>query len=51
VRSSTVCLLGNVAMRAKLRLDWDEANWTVQQDAAKPYLQMKYRSPWKLEVG
>jgi predicted dehydrogenase len=50
VRSSTVCLLGNVAMRSKLRLDWDEANWTVQQDAAKPYLQMKYRSPWKLEV-
>jgi predicted dehydrogenase len=50
VRSSTACLLGNVAMRSKLRLDWDEANWTVEQDAAKPYLQMRYRSPWKLEV-
>jgi predicted dehydrogenase len=50
VRSSTACLLGNVAMRSKLRLDWDEANWTVAQDAAKPFLKMKYRSPWKLEV-
>jgi len=49
-RSSTVCLLANLAMRYKLRLDWDEANWTVQQDAVKPYLKTHYRSPWKLEV-
>ena len=50
VRSSAACILANVAMRSKLRLDWDEANWTVQQDAAKPYLKANYRAPWKLEV-
>jgi len=50
VRSSAVCQLANIAMRTKLRLDWDEKNWTVAQSAAKPYLKAKYRSPWKLEV-
>ncbi len=50
VRSSAVCQLANIAMRSKLRLDWDEKNWTVAQAAAKPYLKAKYRSPWKLEV-
>jgi len=50
VRSSAVCLLANLSMRFKTRLDWDEQNWTVQQEAAKPYLQARYRSPWKLEV-
>jgi hypothetical protein len=37
-------------MRAKTRLDWDERNWTVAQDAAKQMLKEKYRAPWKLEV-
>jgi predicted dehydrogenase len=50
VRSSAVCLLANLAMRQKLRLDWDEKNWTVAQDAVKPFLNAHYRAPWKLEV-
>jgi len=50
VRSSTVCILGNLAMRFKSRLDWDEQNWTVAQDAVKPHLKSHYRAPWKLEV-
>lgn len=50
VRSSTVCILANLSMRFKTRLDWDEKNWTVKQDAVKPYLKAKYRAPWKLEV-
>ncbi|HUK15530.1 MAG TPA: Gfo/Idh/MocA family oxidoreductase [Bryobacteraceae bacterium] len=50
VRSSTVCQLANLSMRFKHRLDWDEQNWTVQQDAVKPYLNARYRAPWKLEV-
>jgi len=49
-RSSTACLLANLSMRYKQRLDWDEANWTVAQDEVKPYLKARYRSPWKLEV-
>ena len=50
VRSSSACILANVAMRSKLRLDWDESSWTVAQQAARPMLQAKYRAPWKLEV-
>lgn len=50
VRSSAICILANVAMRSKLRLDWDEKNWTVAQDAAKHFLKARYRSPWKLTV-
>jgi hypothetical protein len=50
VRSSTACLLGNLSMRHKTWLDWDEANWTVKQDQVKPFLKAKYRAPWVLEV-
>ncbi|MCX6623951.1 MAG: Gfo/Idh/MocA family oxidoreductase [Acidobacteria bacterium] len=50
VRSSAVCILANLSMRHKLRLDWDEKNWTVLQDQIKPFLKARYRSPWKLEV-
>jgi len=50
VRSSTACILGNLSMRFKTWLDWDEQNWTVRQDAVKPYLKARYREPWKLEV-
>jgi predicted dehydrogenase len=50
VRSSSVCLLANLSMRFKQRIDWDEKNWTVQQQPMKPYLKLHYRAPWKLEV-
>jgi len=50
VRSSTVCLLANLSMRFQHRLDWDERNWTVAQEAVKPHLQARYREPWKLDV-
>jgi len=50
VRSSAVCVLGNVAMRAKTRLDFDEKTFTVRQSAALPFTRINYRAPWKLEV-
>ena len=50
VRSSTACILGNLSLRFKSRLDWDEKNWTVQQAEVRPHLKAKYRKPWKLEV-
>ncbi len=50
VRSSTACILANLSMRYKTRLDWDEKKWTVAQDHVKPALKARYRSPWKLEV-
>jgi predicted dehydrogenase len=50
VRSSTVCILANLAMRFGARLDWQEAEWGVKQESMRPALQAQYRSPWKLEV-
>ena len=50
VRSTTACLLGNVSLRSKLRLDWDDRAKTVDQREAAPYLHREYRAPWKLEV-
>ena len=51
VRSTTTCLLANIALRHGLTLDWDDKAFTVKQNEAKAYLKAKYRSPWKLEVG
>ncbi len=50
VRSSAVCILANLAMRSKTRLDWDENTWTVAQEAVKPMLKPNYRAPWELAV-
>jgi predicted dehydrogenase len=50
VRTTTTCLLSNIALRRGMTLDWDEKAFTVRQPEAKQYLKLKYRSPWKLEV-
>ena len=47
VRSSVSCILANVAMRSKMRVNWDEKNWTVLEKEAKPLLKANYRKPWK----
>jgi predicted dehydrogenase len=49
-RSTTTCLLGNVAYRSRLRLDWDAQKWTTQQQEARKFLTREYRKPWKLVV-
>src|SRR5262245_18980326 len=49
-RSSTTCLLGNLAYRSRLRVDWDDQNRTVLQPELEKQLRYEYRSPWKLEV-
>ena len=50
VRSSAVCVLGNVSMRAHTRLDFDEKTFTVGQPEARQFTRINYREPWKLEV-
>ncbi len=50
VRSSITSILGNLSLRAKVRLDWDEKRNTVEQDAVRPLLEREYRSPWKLQA-
>ncbi|MBI1790678.1 MAG: Gfo/Idh/MocA family oxidoreductase [Acidobacteria bacterium] len=49
-RSTTTALLGNVALRSRLRIDWDPKTETTAQTAARPLLRREYRKPWKLEV-
>jgi predicted dehydrogenase len=50
VRSSIACILGNVSLRARTRLDWDAPNHTVTQTEARPMLERSYRDPWKLSI-
>lgn len=49
-RSTVTALLGNVALRSKLRVDYDPKNWTSPQKEARALMAYKYRAPWKLEV-
>jgi predicted dehydrogenase len=52
-RSTSACLLGNVALRSKERLEWDVASQrlTKGSPAAQKLLSREYRAPWKLEVS
>lgn len=49
-RSTTTCLLGNLALRSGMRLDWDANKWTTVQPEARKWLVREYRKPWKLVV-
>jgi predicted dehydrogenase len=49
-RSSTTCLLGNVALRSRMRLDWDSKRWTTAQAEARKYLSREDRKPWRITV-
>ncbi|MGD1101653.1 MAG: Gfo/Idh/MocA family oxidoreductase [Terriglobia bacterium] len=51
-RSSSCCLLGNVALRTKEHLEWDVANQKLLKGsaAAQKLLGREYRAPWKLAV-
>lgn len=50
VRSTASCLLANVSMRAKVRCDLDPVTLKVKQAEARPFTEIRYRAPWKLEV-
>jgi predicted dehydrogenase len=51
-RSTSTCLLGNVALRSKERLEWDVASQRLIKGgpAAQKLLSREYRAPWKLVV-
>ena len=49
-RSSAACFLGNLSLRARTRLDWDEQNQTVKQADARALLGREYRKPWVLSA-
>lgn len=51
-RTSSACLLGNVALRSKERIEWDVATqrMTRGSQAAQELLSREYRPPWKLII-
>jgi predicted dehydrogenase len=49
-RTTSACLLGNVAWRSRQHLDWDSQNETTVQASARRFLTREYRAPWKLAV-
>jgi predicted dehydrogenase len=49
-RSTTTCLLGNIALRSKVRVDFDPKSWTVSPAEARKLTTREYRKPWKLTV-
>lgn len=51
-RSTSTCLLGNVAYRSRQRIEWDAAKeqLTVGDQKARQLLGRQYRAPWKLTV-
>ena len=51
-RSTSVCLLGNVAFRGKERIEWDVKNQKLISGGARceQYVTRNYRAPWKLAV-
>jgi predicted dehydrogenase len=49
-RSTTTCLLGNIALRSRLRIDWDAERWTTVQPEARRFLARPARDPWKIVV-
>ncbi len=50
-RSTSTCLLGNVALRSGRRIVWDaKAEKIVGDASASKYLSREYRKPWKLTV-
>jgi predicted dehydrogenase len=49
-RSTSTCLLGNIALRSKLRLDWDAEKLTIAQPEGRKYMSREERKPWKIVV-
>jgi predicted dehydrogenase len=50
VRSTTTCLLANLAYRHSTALDWDDGSFTVRQSEIQPFLKAKDRPPSRLEI-
>ncbi len=48
-RSTTIALLGNIALETKSRIDWDaDAERITSPETANEHLHYEYRAPWKL---
>jgi hypothetical protein len=50
VRSTLTCLLGNVAFRSGVAVDFDARTISVKQPEAARFLSREARDPWKIVV-
>ena len=50
VRSSATSILGNVSLRSKLRLDWDEEHRTTRQTEARALLAPNPSAKWAVKI-
>jgi predicted dehydrogenase len=48
--STATCLLANVSLRSRQRVDWDPKTETTPSKEAQTYLQREHRAPWKLTL-
>ncbi len=49
-RVTAACIMGNIAYRSRVRLDWDNEKQEFQQKEARKLQSVEYRKPWKLVV-
>ena len=49
-RSTATCLLANVALRSRQRVEWNPQIETTPNQEAATYLKKEYRAPWKLTL-
>ena len=49
-RSSAACILGNLSMRTRMRLDWDDQKKTDLQTEARRYLKADPSNSWKVTL-
>lgn len=49
-KSTVTCLLANISILSKQRVDWDEKNDTIAQPALRKYMKREERAPWKIVV-
>jgi len=49
-KSTVTCLLANVSIISKQRVDWDDANDRIAQPELRKYMSRPERAPWKIVV-
>jgi hypothetical protein len=49
-KSTVTCLLANISIQSKQRVDWDEANNRIAQPELRKYMSRPERAPWKISV-
>lgn len=49
-RSTATCLLANVALRSRQRIEWNPDTETTDNKEAQSYLKRAHRAPWELKL-